>query len=293
MRDTLPGRLLEHYQIDALIARGAAGAVYRGRDTRCGREVAIKSISRTGASHYSGRSAARATVPRLHALRHPNIAAVHEAAQFGEHQYLIMELAPGRDLSCHVQPGTLLPAIVVLRISVQIAEALVHAHRHSVLHGDVKPANAIFDEKAGTVKMTDFYMSPESFGATGGAYIPGTPAYMAPERLCGGEAVPASDQFSLGVLLYRLLCGHLPFEGRTRPEIVWSMVNREHKPLPQRFPALTEGLDAVMHRALARQPNERYPNMEAMAERLLAACRAVDVPAHDLNGALSRSANSR
>jgi serine/threonine protein kinase len=140
------------------------------------------------------------------------------------------------------------------------------AHAGGMLHGDLKPANVLYEARTGRCKVVDFGMA----GCDGAAHAPGTPLYMAPERLCGDPAVPASDQFSLAVLIYRLVAGAHPYQGRTRPEMLWSMAHGLPRPLRTCDPRARESLDTLLARALAKNPAERFADMADMAWALAA-----------------------
>jgi serine/threonine-protein kinase len=169
-----------------------------------------------------------------------------------------MELAPGAHLGAHTRATDLLPLPAILLAMKHVASALHYAHLRGVVHGDVKPANIVVDAAKGTVKLIDF---PSC--AAEAAAPPGTPAYLSPERLCGMPASPASDQFALGVTLYQLACGHLPFSGRSWPEIVQRVVHEPHTDIRAHAPHLPAALSAIVDKALAKNPAHRYGSVRA------------------------------
>jgi eukaryotic-like serine/threonine-protein kinase len=272
-----PRHVLARYELDALLARGATGAVYRALDTATGQTVAVKVMdSGPAAGPCSGERVARLGryVDAMRTLEHAAIVAVHDAGCDGPHDWIVMELAPGCDLAGLMAVPRPLSIVSVLRIAAQVARALAHAHARGIVHGDVKPANVLYYETGSTVvKVTDFALQGVLPGA--GAGVAGTPLYMAPERLCGGRAWPAADQFSLAVMLYRLVSGRLPYGGATRPEIVWNMVHGAPRLLDESGPA-PAALAVLLARGLQKAPERRYADMTQMAgaiESVLAALR--------------------
>lgn len=260
--------MLDRYQFGQELGAGARGVVYRGRDTLTGRVVAIKLMCEdsTNADDFDGADVGCARGCQS-TVSHPNIVRTYETAQVGHVRYVVMELAEGADLRTHTRPSDLLPLATTLSIMARVADALHHGHREDVVHGDLKPANILFDPKTQRVKVTDF---PLIRGAGGAAMmaLAGTPAYAAPEQLCGLDATGASDQFSLGVTLYQLACGHLPFGGCSRPEIARRTVNEAHTDIRSHDAALPEALAALLDRALAKNARARYPNSQHLARAL-------------------------
>lgn len=273
MADLEPECVLAQYRIGALLGRGATGAVYRGVErTGARRTVAIKVVDHGGGAGGT-QSARRARLARylqrMSEVRHSGIVLVHDAICQGSRDYIVMELARGGDLGGCLGPERLLPPARVLGIGAALAEALQHAHARGVVHGDLKPANVLYDPRTGTAKLTDFALACPA-GARAPRFL-GTPLYMAPERLCGGRIVPESDQFSLAVLVYRLLSGELPFAGRTRPEVVWNMAHGAPRPLPVERARGYRTIAGILRTALASCPAERYTSMAEMALALHAA----------------------
>jgi serine/threonine protein kinase len=256
--------MLDRYHIEHELETGACGAVFRGRDRKTGRLVAIKLIPEAGAvqSRTRGSRDARGAVA---SLVHPHIAAIYETARAGHLRYVVMEFAEGADLRAHSFPSTLLPLSTVLSIAIRVADAVHHLHACGVVHGDIKPANIVFDAAADRVKLTD--VGPR-FGYAAPA---GTPAYMAPEQVCGLPPSDATDQFSLAVTLYQLACGHLPFTGLYRSAIVRRIVNEPHTDIRVHQPAIPAALVAVLDTSLAKEPRARYGSIELLRRALQSA----------------------
>jgi serine/threonine-protein kinase len=179
-------------------------------------------------------------------------------------EYVVMECAEGRDLRPHVRRGALLPLPTVLSIAVRVAGALGHAHRQGVTHGDVSPGNIVFDPASDAVKLVDF---PLRDGAT---HSQGTPAYGSPEQVCGCAVGPASDQFSLGVTLYRLACGEPPFQASSRPRLAHAIAHERHTDIRDHDGSLPAELAALLDRTLQKDPGERYDSATHLRAALCA-----------------------
>ena len=271
-----PASLWKRYELEGELGRGASGTVYRARDRATGRIVAIKVQGRAEEDRGAHRRSTRCVDLMPHPP-HENIVTTYELGTRREGAYVVMEWVRGGDLRQHAERGKLLPLTVTLAVMARVADALAHVHAHRVLHGDVKPANILYDPASAAVKLTDFPY-PELCTPTR-VPLAGTTAYMSPEHICGMTAGPPSDQFSVGVTLYQLACGYLPFATSSLPRLAFSMVNEKHRDIRTRDPALPSTLAAVLDRALEKRPEARYDN----ARELAAAIRAVVEPAraHD------------
>jgi eukaryotic-like serine/threonine-protein kinase len=266
--------MLGRYQLGQQLEKGSEGVIYRGCHIESGRIVAIKIAGAACSELRLGRELGR-FAPRAD-WTHPNIVQVHESGRAGNARYMVMELAPGADLRSYTSPQNLLPLTHVLAIVARVADALYHAHRHGTVHGDIKPQNILFDPETDTVKIADFPVRAIARGGRANQSLAGTPAYMSPEQVCGYSPRPASDQFSLGITLYRLACGHLPFSASSLPQFAYSIVNEPHADIRARVPALPASLAAVIDRMLAKAPGQRYRN----ARELARAIRRIEPRAH-------------
>jgi eukaryotic-like serine/threonine-protein kinase len=246
------------YHIECELPAPAASALYRGRDVRTERSVAVKLTPIAGDACSSVGSPLPAAASEALRLRHPGIAELHETFTVGQLHWAVTELVEGADLRRHVTPSHLLPLSTVLSIISAAAEALHHAHSHGAVHGDVKPANIVFDAATGTVKIVDFDL-------THGPQQRGSAAYMSPERLSGEPASAASDQFALGVTFYELLCGCKPFGGDSWPQVAYRIAYERHTDIYEHKPRLPHGLAPIIDRALAKEPHRRYANLRALA----------------------------
>lgn len=259
--------MLARYHFENELGTGACGAVFRGREQGTGRVVAVKLLADSSADNGDAACAhacdERSRAPAVAHLAHPNISACYEVGWHGCLRYAVMELVEGTDLRLHTAAPNLLPLAQVLFVVASVADALDHAHACGVIHGDVKPANILFDAVSNSVKLADFPVQ-----GTGGGASPGTPAYLSPERLCGDAPSAASDQFALGVTLYRLACGHPPFGGRSWPEVAHRVGHAPHADVRKHAGTLPAALARVIDRSLAKHPGDRFPSAGALSRAL-------------------------
>ena len=257
--------MLDRYDFEHELATGARGAVYRGREISTGCAVSIKVFPDVSERDCGADPTAASKLPHSR-LNHPAIAAIQDEGRHGELCYVVTAIAPGVDLTAHDRSPRLLPIDTVLRAIARVAEALEHAHRLGIVHGDVKPANIVFDAGTGAVSLIDF--------PAGAHVLSGTPAYLSPERLCGAGPSPASDQFALGVTLYQLICGKLPVSGRSRAEIAHRVVHEPHTDVRIHAPTVPPELARIIDKALAKEPASRYRSLGGMRRALANLLRA-------------------
>ena len=182
----------------------------------------------------------------------------------------------GGDLRRHTEPGALLPLAVALSIAARVADALAHLHDQGFVHGDVKPANILYDPATDAVKLTDFGFVRASPSHAAQFTTAGTTPYMSPEQVRGVPIGPASDQFSLGVTLYRLACGRLPFSTSSLPQLLFGIANEKPDHICHQDRFLPLSLAELLDRALAKRPEARYGS----ARELAIAIRAAHKPLH-------------
>ena len=273
------GTSLGPYTILSPLGAGGMGEVYLGRDTRLDRMVAIKVLP----SHSMGNAEAIERFERearaISRLNHPNVCTLYDVGQVHDVRYLVMEYLEGRSLSQIVATGRLSVSEAV-RYGRQIAEALAKAHSAGIIHRDLKPANVIITSD-GTAKVLDFGLArrqPTEEEATRGPVTDvgcavGTPQYMSPEQLMGEHIDIRTDVFSFGVLLYELLTGARPFTGSNVFSIAQRIQEARPTPLADLRPDVPREVTAVVDRALAKDPGERFQS----GGELLAALRAVEL----------------
>ncbi|HEX2038650.1 MAG TPA: serine/threonine-protein kinase [Acidimicrobiales bacterium] len=259
------------YRLGRLLGRGGMAEVYEGLDERLGRPVAVK-VLRSGLRRRAelrerfaqeARSAAR--------LSHPNVVAVYDTGEDDGTPFLVMERLPGETLADRLAAGPVEPEWL-RRLAGDVLAALGAAHDAGVLHRDVKPGNILIAED-GCAKVADFGIAKTAEEATGGdttatGMLLGTPAYLAPERIDGRPATPASDLYSLGVVLYEALAGRKPFDGDTPVAVAHNVRHAEVPPLRGWRPDLDPTLVAVVERAMHRDPSARFAAAREMAEAL-------------------------
>src|SRR6266446_4420290 len=270
---TVVQKMLGRYRILGELGRGAMGTVYRAVDLVLEREVALKTLLPDLPEDLvdevrirflrEARSAGR--------LSHPNIVTIFDVGQEGETAYIAMELLEGRSLHQMLKDPQRIPFHAAADIITQVAEALEHAHKFSIVHRDVKPANVVV-APSGRAKLTDFgvaYIPASNVTQTGSAL--GSPRYMAPEQVLGQPIDSRADLFSLGVVLYELLTKRTPFEwpgDTTVFALMQRIAGEPHPPLRQIDPQIPEGFDRIMDRALAKRPQDRYQKAAEMASDL-------------------------
>lgn len=276
--DAFTGQRVAQYRIEALIGRGAAGAVYRARPTGGGAVVALKVLDLRQGLDARSQQEARVRFLRgaeaAQRLQHPAIVDVLAAGEARGLAWLAMPCVEGHDLGRHQRPNTLLPADEVLRAVADVAAGLAHAHRQGVVHGDVKPANLLREAAAGKVQLTDFGLARVAGGSrTRTGLVAGTPSYMPPEQLAGGPAGAPGDLYALGATLYQLLTGHLPHEAASLGALLHAIASQTAPPLGRWRPGCPPALEAVVARLLDRDPSRRPPDGDAVALELRALAR--------------------
>jgi len=260
------------YDVVDVLGRGGMGVVYRCKDRHLGREVAIKTLTE-GIKGDSGMLARFYDEGRkTGSFRHPNIVTVYELGDDNGIPYIVMELVEGDPLDKLIAAEEQLPLVERLRIMADVCSALGYAHRQNVIHRDVKPAN-IFVQPDGRVKLLDFGIArleerkDQGLNLTRPGRILGTVTYMAPEQLRDKPMDRRSDIFAAGVVLYQLVSGELPFSG-DEMVLMRRILNEPHPLLSVRCKGCPPSLDAIVDRALAKAPEDRYSTADEMAADL-------------------------
>ena len=275
MAASLLGRSIGRYRITARLGEGGMGVVYRAYDATLGREVAVKFL-RPDAGHQPERLRRFSHEARAaSALNHPNIVTVHDAGEFEDGPFLVMELVEGESLRARVRRGSL-PLSQVLDIGVQIAAALSRAHDSGITHRDLKPENLVL-RPDGYVKILDFGLAklkePEAFeggsmattldaSVTGEGAILGTAAYMSPEQAMGLPADARSDIFSLALVLLEMWQGRNPFARRNTLETLHAIAHDRLPAFRYEAGSVESGFGRVLEKALAKPADQRYPSMK-------------------------------
>ena len=260
------------YRTLRLLGRGATAEVHLALHEASGQLVALKLFAFEGETSAAldealARFVAEADTSRR--LRHPDIIAVLDAGRAPGLAWLAMEYVEGHDLSRYTVRARLLPEALVLGIGVRLARALAHAHGQGVIHRDIKPANVRVDLTHDVVKLGDFGVARLADAArTRTGLMLGTPAYMAPELLAGGEPGPAADIHALAVMLYELLAGERPYRGDTLGELIREVAQQPVPALRARRPDLPEALSDLLSQAMAKRPEDRPALARDLAEAL-------------------------
>jgi serine/threonine-protein kinase len=273
-----PETQLGRYRLEREIGRGAMGIVYLGRDTAINRMVAIKAIPLASEFSDAELVEARARFFReaetAGRLNHPNIVTIYDVGEERGLAYIAMEYLKGRHLSDFAKSNNLMEPRKVLEIIGRTAEALGFAHKQQVVHRDIKPANLMYDPSTDVLKITDFGIARLSdSGQTRTGIVLGTPSFMSPEQLEGRTVTGHSDLFSLGVSLFQLLTGQLPFTADSMTGLMQQIAEAPHPPLRAYRPDLPACVESVIDRALAKSPEARYDTGAQMAAAL-EDCRA-------------------
>ena len=268
------GTNLDRYEIVAELGRGAMGVVYRARDPKLDRAVAIKTVSLSGLDSDAEQEYRKRFVVEAQAagrLSHPGIVTIFDARDEGAEPYLVMEYIEGQSLQELVgRENRTLPLSTTLRMVQEIAEALHYAHSQGVVHRDIKPANILVTND-GRPKIADFGIAKlNQTELTSPGQVLGSPAFMAPEQLSEGAIDARSDLFSLGVILYYMLTGHRPFQGNSTTTVCFKLINHEPPNVSAFDSKLPHELDAIVARAIAKDPSRRYQTGMAMASDIQA-----------------------
>jgi len=254
---------LGRYVIERRIGRGAMGAVYLAKDPRINRPVAVKAIPIEKEFEDEELKEARLRFYReaesAGRLTHPNIITVFDAGEDKGLAYIAMEYVPGIPLKQFTDPKRLLAPKRALELCAATAEALDYAHNQGVIHRDIKPANLLYNPKEGSLKITDFgvaRMTDNNRTKTG--IVLGTPMYMSPEQLGAEELTGLSDLFSLGVTLYELLAGEVPFQATNIAVLMTKITTEDAAPISPRRAGIPPSVDAVLAKTLAKRPQDRF-----------------------------------
>ncbi len=275
------GKRLGRYLVQQEIGKGAMGMVYQGTDPKINRTVAIKTLNlkrefdEDEQENVLGRFFHEAEAAgRLH---HPHIVTIYDAGEHDELAYIAMEFLTGSDLRVYTKKGTLLPPLTVVKIGMKLAGALFYAHSRDIVHRDIKAANVMFDPGTGQLKITDFGIARLTDSRrTKTGMVLGTPSSMSPEQLRGKKLDGRTDLYSLGVLMFQLLTGHLPYKADSLTQLMYKITNEPPPDLFALRPDLKENGDCIreiLDKLLQKEADDRYQDGKKLARDLLACAK--------------------
>ena len=254
------------YELESRLGEGGMATVFGGSDRLLGRKVAVKVLSRHYARDKTFVERFRREAQAAAGLNHPNVVSVFDTGSDNGVHYIVMEHVDGRTLADVLRQEGALPPDRAAEIAVHVCRALSSAHEKRMVHRDVKPGNVLLTPD-GTVKVTDFGIaripSGEPLTATGS--VMGTASYLSPEQATGGRIDARSDIYSLGCVLYEMLTGKPPFDGKSAVSIAYKHVGEEPTAPSAVNPAVPAGLEAVVAKAMAKDPADRYQSADEMA----------------------------
>ncbi len=281
--DTTPGEFtalprLPGFRLTRELGRGTMGIVYHGVRESDGAEVAIKTILPTEVDNAVTTQRFLREAQVLGQLDHPNVIRFFSAGTAGRMLYFVTEYVNGTDVASVLRERPRVEPKAAVRLAIQVLDALAHAHARGLVHRDIKPANVLLAELPGgmrQVKLADFglarvYRASQLSGLTINGDLGGTPAYMPPEQITSyREVMPAADQYSTSAMLYHMLTGKWVFDLPPLPAGLMTILTKDPVPLRSRRPELSEGLEQVIHKALAKKPHDRYPDVVAFRQALV------------------------
>ena len=265
--------MLGRYTIEHELGRGAMGMVYLGKDPKIGRTVAIKTM--VLAQEFEGEKLSEVKerffreAETAGRLNHPNIVTIYDVGEDEDLSYIAMDYLKGENLLAYCKSDNLLPTKEVFEVLAKVADALAYAHSNGVIHRDVKPANIIYDRETGVLKVTDFgvaCLTDSSKTKTG--TILGSPSYMSPEQLAGMKVDGRSDLFSLGVTLYQMLTGELPFIGESLASLMYKIANEKHPDVRLFRPDLPACVSRIINKALSKEIDGRFDDGERFSHAM-------------------------
>ena len=296
------GTCLGPYEIVAPIGAGGMGEVYRARDTRLERTVAVKVLRMHLSSSPESRQRFEREARTISQLSHPHICALYDVGREGETEYLVMEYLEGETLADRLLKGAL-STEQVLRYGGEIADALDKAHRHGIVHRDLKPGNVMITKSG--VKLLDFGLAralvpasaatqltalpTQAAALTQEGTILGTLQYMAPEQLEAKEADARTDIFALGALLYEMATGRKAFSGTSQASLIGSILRDEPRPISDVAPLTPASLDRIVRTCLAKDPEDRWQTARDVARQLKEIDREREHPVDEPVRGLRRS----
>jgi eukaryotic-like serine/threonine-protein kinase len=276
-----PGTRLGPYEIQSPLGSGGMGEVYRAKDTRLDRSVAIKILPAHLSSDPARKQRFEREAKTISGLNHPNICTLHDVGSLDGLDYIVMECVEGESLATRLEKGPL-PASQVIKIGAELADALDKAHRSGVVHRDLKPANIMLTKSG--AKLLDFGLAkptapqatlatltttqPQNNPVTQEGTIVGTFQYMSPEQIEGKELDGRSDIFSFGTVLYEMLTGKRAFDGKSQLSVASAILEKEPEPITNTVPLTPPPLDRAIRRCFAKDPDDRWQTARDLALEL-------------------------
>src|SRR3954447_25717240 len=274
--ETIAGR----YELEELVGTGGMSSVYCALDTLLERRVALKVLHPHYGSDDEYVERFRHEARSVAQLSHPNVVTVIDRGNSDGQQYIVFEYVDGESLKELVDRTGPLPCRRAIELALQIAEALAFAHEHGLVHRDVKPQNVLITPD-GDAKVTDFGIARSldvEHGVTQTGTVLGTSNYLSPEQARGQTVTPATDVYSLGVVIYEMLTGEVPFPGENFVAVAMKHINEDPPSLLERRPDVPMRLVYAIERALAKDPADRFPSMDAFAAELRAFLAEIGEP---------------
>ncbi|HEY1563646.1 MAG TPA: protein kinase [Gaiellaceae bacterium] len=270
--------IADRYELEELVGTGGMSTVFRARDVQLDRRVAIKILHEHYAADPEYLERFRREARAVARLSHPNIVIVIDRGDADGRQFIVFEYIEGENVKELVQRTGRLPVRGALELALAVADGLAFAHEHGLVHRDVKPQNVLVSRE-GEVKVTDFGIARSlhvEHGVTQTGTVLGTGEYLAPEQASGKPVSPATDVYSLGVVLWELLAGDVPFVGENFVAVALRHLNEPPPDLRERRPDVSPRLAAAVEHALAKDPARRFPSMAALAKELRACLAEAD-----------------
>lgn len=254
------------YQLEELVGSGGMAVVYRGFDRLLQRRVAVKILRETFACDPAFLARFQREARAAANLDHPNIVTVYDVGQDGDWHYIVMEYVDGLDLKSLIRRKGRLSVSEAVDIAYQIASGVGHAHKAGIVHCDIKPQNVLVTVD-GRAKVTDFGIARafSESGVTESSTVWGSPLYFAPEQAAGGPPTPASDVYSIGVVMYEMLAGVPPFQTENPTALAFMHMREEPTPLTVHCPYVPVQLERIVHKLLSKEPAARYRTAEQLA----------------------------
>src|SRR5215212_2622433 len=264
--------LSDRYRLESKLGSGGMSTVYLARDVTLERWVAVKVMHREMSDQPDQIERFRREARAVAQLSHPNVVSVIDAGEDGGHPYIVFEYVDGETLKQRIERVGPLPVDEAAAYAIEVGRGLATAHARRLVHRDVKPQNVLIDSE-GRAKVTDFGIarSLESDGLTKTGRVLGTTDYVSPEQAMGSAVDARTDIYSLGVLLYEMLTGEVPFQAETLVGVAMKHVNEQMPDVQERRPEISSALAAVIERSTSKDPGKRYPDMSSFLADLEAA----------------------